>query len=1434
MNTKRKKALALFMATLLTVTLLPSVFGEEGLTKRVLINVAQYKPVTAGSVHTDYPASNLVDGRRQDPSLVVPESYDGTEATGYADDWFAVDLLRRYQIEKIELYDRYSAPDEGGRQYFQILGANNEDFSDAEVLGEMGAQDDTVFPDNGPFTAELDGQRAFRYIKLQRTGDGYYGYSELKVYAHQTVTEVSRGKSAVASYSTVAGGFTYGPELAVNGTNASPADAWVTEGELQSYHFMTIDLEQAQPIGMIEIEDRAENLNIYTRQGNAVYGSNTTVPAETLMQSQEATEEMGYHKLTEIGEFNQYIGGEQGTEFPFPKLSDGIYQEGCDDREAYRYITFKKISPQLPAAVGEIRAYVVNPEVLSVTADSQAVYVHFSDEMDFETINTNTVTLCRRSDSSNTGASAEQYDAYTVRFDLSGLDKQQAYTVFVDQSVKNEKGTAMAESYQKNLDSLNQIAVSEISFHPSADGSGAPVTYLDGLETISAKTSVQSFMAGEREISLFLAQYGSDGKLIQSSVDCQTVGTEEMTLVTALSLNSTVKGSKLRAFVWDSTDDTCMPLCVPKELSGSQTEFYVSPLGNDGGRGTPADPFRSLDRAKQAVRENNDVMNSDITVYLMEGIHHLDDTFYLTEEDGGNNGNYVNYRAYPGTKPVISGGRRVEGWSLYDSERNIYQAEVPGLGSIPAIYVNGKAARRARSEDRIVPVSVYAEQSRPRGVVIPAEEADIYQNPQDIQLRYTRGWESTILNVESMEEDSGQIIIKLESPAFDIVTETDPDGQFEYYTFGITERNAFYIENALELLDTPEEFYYDKAGGILYYMAKAGEDMSTAEVYAPVLDRLVEVAGSSLANKVQNIRFEGITFAHATRADAGENYLGGQAQMKTPVAFPQSAYPLDNTMTGANIRVSAAENIDFTGDTFMGLSAVALGLYQGANNVTAEGNIFYNIGDSAVTIGMPSDDYMENLTDGRNVALFKNVSASSQERYYMACYANDGSLSRGWNIQPVDGSYLNAWWQVDLGQPYTIEEIRIGRREFDDGSAYDQEIARRNFEVLGSNDPDFGEYVVLASQGMEPFDNENGFRSEVTDPEKYRYVRVRKTVNEYFFLSELEVISHDDMTPVKEVCKNSTITNNYITRIGGYNYGAPGIQTYYTENAEISHNLIEEVPYSGICIGWGWTMARDSVTSKNNLVQNNRITDFAQKAYDAGGIYTLGQQPGSVISGNYISGQVNGYGAFYPDSGSADYTVENNVFEDVDVSYFMYTGGDRRNLTVRGNYSTPAGCETYGEDCTVTPPAIYLPWDVPAGAEEIISLSGLEKAYAGLPEQVPTTETALDVEEMYGNVIDEDNPTIDSILNPKFVKYYLDYRVEGAKTILESGRGIASAESCEALAEAIAEAEQVSDETPETGELPVAENHAYRKKIIQARLKLMDCVRAVVTSTQAQ
>ncbi|WP_421829710.1 L-rhamnose mutarotase [Larkinella sp.] len=137
-------------------------------------------------------------------------------------------------------------------------------------------------------------------------------------------------------------------------------------------------------------------------------------------------------------------------------------------------------------------------------------------------------------------------------------------------------------------------------------------------------------------------------------------------------------------------------------------------------------------------------------------------------------------------------------------------------------------------------------------------------------------------------------------------------------------------------------------------------------------------------------------------------------------------------------------------------------------------------------------------------------------------------------------------------------------------------------------------------------------------------------------------------TDEREICNNLLISNNLITNITNEDWGCVGIGAGYVRGITIEHNEISEVSYSGISLGWGWTLTINAM--RNNAVVANRIHHFAKHLYDAAAIYTLSAQPGSVIAENAIDSVYKAPYAhlpyhwfyLYTDEGSSYFTIKNN------------------------------------------------------------------------------------------------------------------------------------------------------------------------------------------------
>ncbi len=167
------------------------------------------------------------------------------------------------------------------------------------------------------------------------------------------------------------------------------------------------------------------------------------------------------------------------------------------------------------------------------------------------------------------------------------------------------------------------------------------------------------------------------------------------------------------------------------------------------------------------------------------------------------------------------------------------------------------------------------------------------------------------------------------------------------------------------------------------------------------------------------------------------------------------------------------------------------------------GDIHYEIVLSATdSSGLSGSDRIE-ILPAPNLALGRPATASSfvnqsdfrgqPEGGNDGIVVNGNGEVSGWHSMIDTG--VPEWWQVDLGQSYLLNWVEMVARP-----DLDQPEARRDFEVVGSNDATFETGVtVLASHGSVPFPEFGSWESAVSASEPLRFVRVRKTVPDAFF-----------------------------------------------------------------------------------------------------------------------------------------------------------------------------------------------------------------------------------------------------------------------------------------------------------------------------------------------
>jgi hypothetical protein len=124
-----------------------------------------------------------------------------------------------------------------------------------------------------------------------------------------------------------------------------------------------------------------------------------------------------------------------------------------------------------------------------------------------------------------------------------------------------------------------------------------------------------------------------------------------------------------------------------------------------------------------------------------------------------------------------------------------------------------------------------------------------------------------------------------------------------------------------------------------------------------------------------------------------------------------------------------------------------------------------------------------------------------------------------------------------------------------------------------------------------------------------------------------------------------TVSDNHIHDLGLVFPPAIGVWVGQSSRNTIAHNHIHDLYYTAISVGWTWGYGPNQC--RGNIIEYNHLHSIGKDMLsDMGGIYTLGMQPGTVIRNNLIhdisSFTYGGWG-IYPDEGSTEMVIENNV-----------------------------------------------------------------------------------------------------------------------------------------------------------------------------------------------
>jgi len=414
-------------------------------------------------------------------------------------------------------------------------------------------------------------------------------------------------------------------------------------------------------------------------------------------------------------------------------------------------------------------------------------------------------------------------------------------------------------------------------------------------------------------------------------------------------------------------------------LTGNSTDIYVSTTGSDSNDGSKEHPLATVTAALRKARELRRMNDAgDIHIILRGGVYVLHEKIVIRAEDGGVNESTTLIEAAAGEQPVLSGGVKISGWKKLSSpvkvlsaeaKEHVWMADVPMIDGEPfefrQLWVNGVKATRAKSESGETMQRILNWNKKDESCWIPTPRFDL-KNVTGIEMFIHQWWAIAILRIKKMEVHGDSTKLFFHQPESKIQNEHPWPAPWLSKETG---NSAFYLVNALQFLDEPGEWYLDMESHKLYYWPRSGENLPTASVVAPYLETLVKVEGT-IDRPVDKVFFKGISFQHTGwLRPSHDGHVPHQAGMymteayKLKPAGTKEKPTLDNQAwigrPAAAVEINYANRTVFENCRFQHLASTGLDYQKGVHIALVVGNLFKDIGGTAILAGVYSDPGQE-------------------------------------------------------------------------------------------------------------------------------------------------------------------------------------------------------------------------------------------------------------------------------------------------------------------------------------------------------------------------------------------------------------------------------------------------------------------------------------------
>ncbi|SEO87750.1 right-handed parallel beta-helix repeat-containing protein [Mucilaginibacter sp. OK283] len=412
-------------------------------------------------------------------------------------------------------------------------------------------------------------------------------------------------------------------------------------------------------------------------------------------------------------------------------------------------------------------------------------------------------------------------------------------------------------------------------------------------------------------------------------------------------------------------------------------EIWVSPKGSDKNTGTQQQPLATVAMALRKARElrrlNDGSIKGGIRIVVEKGLYQLSEPLFIRPEDSGAADSPTIIEGADKGETIFSGGIHINGWKKLEGNipglplnvaGKVWVANAPLIGdevvNFRQLWVGNTKATPAREADAPLMSRILSWDHQTQSCWIPKPAAFDTLHIKGMEMFIHQWWAIAILRVKSAKVAGDSVRLSFYQPESRIQSEHPWPAPWISKKTG---NSAFYLSRSVQFLNQPGEWYLDMEHRKIYYIPRPGEDLSTATATVPVLENIVKIEGT-IDHPVSYFSFKNIGFQHSSwlrPSKAGlvphqdGMYMLDAYKLKIP-GTPDKKGLENQAWVGrpaAAVEVAYASHTTFEGCRFEHLASTGLDYQRGTHDDEIKGNLFKDIGGTAILAGVYSDEAQE-------------------------------------------------------------------------------------------------------------------------------------------------------------------------------------------------------------------------------------------------------------------------------------------------------------------------------------------------------------------------------------------------------------------------------------------------------------------------------------------